>query len=141
MPVPSKKWKKAEVEVIKAFGGRPNLNSGATWHQKGDGRIGRWCLEVKSTGKETFSVTPKIIGKLEKDASAMGRDPLLIVNFASERRQVCLVPEDCVDIPEGPFEAGNRVIDAWTEPCHMVFGNRRYLVLGGVMAKIRIKLE
>jgi len=136
---PNKRWKKSEKKVVEKYGGRGNANSGAMWHQKGDGRSRDWCLEVKGTNKDEFKITPVLMKKIEKDASVMGRDPLLIVNFARHKREVCVFP-DRIPVPGTFFELRDPAVGPWSNELHIQVGGKGYRVLSGPLAKDRLGL-
>lgn len=140
MPAPNKRWKRLERRVVRDYGARSSLNSGALWSQKGDGRHegGRWCLEVKSTGKSEYRLIKMVIEHLEDDARIMQREPMLVINFVKERRTVCLVPSRF--LPEVTEPAGSSTVTAWTHEVVFTVSGRAYTALAGTIAKARLKL-
>ena len=43
---------KKEKKFLKKMGIKPTPNSGARWHSKSDGVLGRWRVELKTTDKK-----------------------------------------------------------------------------------------
>lgn len=98
-----------EKQTIKDMGGKPTINSGATF-QDGDGRIkfntslGYYgfrgmLLEVKSTDKKQFTLKKDILEKAELQARANKDLPAVVVDFG-KKRYIILDEADFTDILE-----------------------------------------
>jgi Holliday junction resolvase len=107
-----KYWKRKEREVIRQLGARSTANSGATWSQKGDGLLGSWCIEVKTTTKDVFKLTAKVLSKLRSDAEVMSRSPMLVVNFKAANRKVFVV--QLSSMPPLDLEPSGSTINPWS---------------------------
>ena len=85
-----------EQEIAKRLGGKVTPGSGAGM-EKGDVRVkGKLRVECKTTTKKSFSVTVKMLEKIELEAVSCGEDPALVVEFLDEGgkvlQQVAIVP-------------------------------------------------
>ena len=70
---------KAERKAAKRMGGRTTPGSGAKVHSKGDIRTCQFCIESKSTVKDSLSVKKAWLEKITKEALDAGKDPALII--------------------------------------------------------------
>lgn len=76
----------SEARVIKALGGRPQPNSGAMRGAKSDATLDkdlRFQIECKSTSKLIMPLDYGWLVKIQKEALAHGRVPILTVSFVS----------------------------------------------------------
>jgi len=131
-------WKRRERDVIKKYGGKVNANSGAMWHSKGDGRHGeRWVQEVKSTAKDTFKVTNRVIRKLLQDARVSSRTPMLLVNFIRHHREIIVVPGYCLELET--LESDN-TLEPYSHMIHFAAGGQVFKVVSGSIGRDLLKL-
>lgn len=88
-----------EAEVTD--GGRRQPASGAMPMMKGDVLGRRLLKECKETGRRSFSVSLRLLGKLEDDAAVEGKIPMLVVQFdkaeQGRRARWALVPAEVFD--------------------------------------------
>jgi hypothetical protein len=96
-----KRSKKQEKEIAKRVGGEVTLASGA-FSVKGDVRKKRVArIEAKTTKNKSFSVTMKMIDKIEEAALACNELPIIVVELGNgdkrTMRQVAVVPVYVLD--------------------------------------------
>lgn len=84
-----------EKEVASALGGRVRPNSGATLYAKGDVLTPLFLVEAKTTERKSFSLTQDLLKKIESEAFAEGKDPLMIVRFEKMED----IPQDWAVLP------------------------------------------
>ena len=87
---------KQEKELAKKLGGRVPRGSGSG-NEKGDVRVkGIARIEAKTTEKKSFSVTQKMLDKIEDAALPNGEVPAFVVEFidskGNPKRSVAVVP-------------------------------------------------
>lgn len=78
------------------------------------------------------------MAKIEKQASQMQRDPLLIIVFDHEDREVFVFPE-WAD-PSDDYTDEDPTIGPWDSGFRLTLGDKRYKVLSGAIAKTRLRL-
>lgn len=81
-------WRAAEKRTGKAVGGKGTPGSGARWHSKGDVKTKKILFEVKSTDKSSMSVKRHWLDKIEQEAFASRRMPVLVLVFGDKRYYV-----------------------------------------------------
>lgn len=86
-----------ERQRARELGGKPTKASGAVAGHRGDVRVqGVLRLELKTTQRKSFSVTPELIQKIENAALPSGEIPALEVEFLDDKGKptmsVCVVP-------------------------------------------------
>lgn len=89
---------KREGEFAKEIGGRLTPNSGSTPHTKGDVLSTDKMFDLKSTKSNQIIVTVSMLKKLLDDASRVGRDPVLVLDFPNSdlknKKWICIPIED-----------------------------------------------
>lgn len=79
--VAAKRSPNQEKDIAKKLGGKVVRGSGRG-SEKGDVRItGVMRVEAKVTSNSSFSVTKKMIAKIEKEAMSCGEVPAMIIEF------------------------------------------------------------
>lgn len=94
--------RKQEKETAKRLGGRVTKASGATAYEKGDVRLkGVARIECKTTKNKSFSVTRKLIDKMEADCLGANETPILEVEFCDDRgnkeKSIYVIPAEYID--------------------------------------------
>ncbi len=72
--------KKQEKFIAKKIGGKRHVGSGC-WFEKADVSNSDVLGEAKLTEKEYFSITMKVLNKLEDQAMGIGKEPRLYIRF------------------------------------------------------------
>lgn len=89
---------KQEAAAAKRLGGNVTKASGSGIFEKGDVRItGLARVECKTTKHSSFSVTDKIIDKIENQACATGEVPVIEIDIRNGERGVYVVPKWALD--------------------------------------------
>ena len=93
--------KRRERGIAKATSGASHINSGALWWQKSDASDPAFQYEDKFTYKPYYSVSLRVLHKIEKEALAVGKLPVLVIGFLDEGRHLsydfaALRKKDCV---------------------------------------------
>lgn len=71
----------SEGNVSKRIGGVPVPRSGALAGSKGDVKLPEFLIEAKATTSDEFRLKFEWLGKILKEARAIGRFPALFVSF------------------------------------------------------------
>lgn len=92
---------KMEKQLARRTGGKLVPGSGSGY-QKGDVRVkGVARIEAKTTKNKSFSVTRKMIGKIEEAALPNGELPVMVVEFIDEvgnpEMEVVVTPSYVID--------------------------------------------
>ena len=74
-----------EKELSKALGAKLTPASGAFAFNKGDMKTDEWLIESKATEKPSYSLTKKVLEKIEREAIKDHRLPLLILELQGRR--------------------------------------------------------
>ena len=83
-----------EQETATRLGGRVTKASGSGIFEKGDVRVrGLARVECKTTKHSSFSVTDKIIDKIENQAVATGEIPVIEIDIRNGERGVYVMPK------------------------------------------------
>lgn len=83
-----------EQETADRLGGRVTKASGSGLFEKGDVRVkGLARVECKTTKNSSFSVTDKIIDKIENQALAAGEIPVIEIDIRNGERGVYVLPK------------------------------------------------
>lgn len=92
---------KREQKIAKATGGRSHAGSGSLWWKKSDASDSAFQYEDKFTKNKYFSLSLKILDKIEKEAMDVGKLPVLVIGFAKDGTSLSddfavLRAKDCV---------------------------------------------
>ena len=82
-----KKWQLKEDNDAKTFHGRRNKGSGNRWYLPGDSKNNTFLVESKLTEKGSYSLSWKILDKLEEEALFSYRIPLLSVKINPPKKE------------------------------------------------------
>lgn len=85
--------------VARALGGRVRPNSGATDFAKGDVISPAYLVEAKTTQRKSFPLTHQVLCKIEQEAFAAGKCPVLVVSFETIKQNSQTAPQDWAIIP------------------------------------------
>lgn len=118
---PETPWKRATIkrrsqrserQAAKLEGGRVVPMSGAG-RQKGDVRTEMWLIEDKTTDKDSFTITRKILDKIEHEAmsTSPGRLPQLRVTMPGHRWRM-IREEDYLYLVASAAQNFNEDVDA-----------------------------
>lgn len=78
----SKSWERQEARLASALAGSRRPGSGAFWSAKGDVRTSTELIEAKQTGKKQITLQAHVLRKIELEAIAESRMPLLAFEVA-----------------------------------------------------------
>lgn len=78
-----KQGRRAEQRLADKIGGRCQPGSGNRWFAKGDVKTDTHLIQVKATTAKSYSLTLKELEEIEKQAAAVDREPLFIVEFTT----------------------------------------------------------
>lgn len=70
-----------EKETCSFFGLKKTPASGAIWTSKSDAYTDDFRIEIKETENESISVKNSVLDKIEKEANATGKTPLLLIRI------------------------------------------------------------
>jgi hypothetical protein len=70
-----------EKRVAKEVGGRQVVGSGSSWRAPGDVKSDTHLIEHKFTDAASFRLTVKDWRQARKDATVVGREPAMIIEF------------------------------------------------------------
>jgi Holliday junction resolvase len=91
---------KREKKLSTDWGIKRTPNSGSLTHFKGDLFSNEQVIDVKSTKSKQVIVTTDMLEKLVDDASQMGRDPVLVLDFPNSKlvhKQWVLMPKNFME--------------------------------------------
>ena len=76
-------------------------------HHKGDVETPEWLVECKRTDSKAISLSLAVIEKIEAEAVALGKEPLIALEIGN--RRVYVLMDYTFDVIRGQFgeEAGN----------------------------------
>ena len=94
--------KKQERSIAALIGGRRTPLSGASDYAKGDAKGKVYLAEAKETAKGSYSLKQAILAKIDQEAMAQDRYPMLTVRFLN---MPPLASKDWVMVPKYVFEA------------------------------------
>lgn len=77
-----------EKKFVKESGTIKTPASGATTFLKGDSLDANNMYDLKSTKNSQIIITVDMLSKLEKDAFRVGKNPVLVLNFAGKNKLV-----------------------------------------------------
>lgn len=107
LPVPKKaqgqskshaRSKVQEKEIAKRIGGKVTPGSGSKY-QKGDVRLkGFVRVEAKTTKHASFSVTTKLIDKLEQETFGSGEIPIFEIELGGGTHTAIVLPKDALEL-------------------------------------------
>lgn len=87
-----------EKEIAKRIGGRVTPGSGSKY-QKGDVRLkGFVRVEAKTTKNKSFSVTTKLIDKLEQEIFGSGEVPVFEIELCGGTHTAVVMPKDALEL-------------------------------------------
>jgi hypothetical protein len=78
-----KSGRKSERRLALSLGARPTPASGALSRSKGDAKLGKLLLEMKSTVSNSMLLELSWLNKITSEAQACGMQPALIVSFVT----------------------------------------------------------
>jgi len=102
--------KKRENKIAADVGGKRHSLSGGLWWKKGDASDEHFLIEDKFTERDYYSITQKVLNKIEKEAMSVSKLPVLRVGFLKDRKSedyVVLRFKDCVFHEGPPVELGS----------------------------------
>ena len=70
-----------EIRISEDLGGRKTPASGALAGNKGDVETQRWLIDAKLTEQKSYSLTTKVLRKIDGEAVAYGKIPALVIEF------------------------------------------------------------
>jgi hypothetical protein len=77
--------REVETDVNKMTKSKARVGSGSGAREKGDGINDGFLSEIKSTPRTgRFTLSPKVLSKIERQAAGAGRYPAFIVEFPSD---------------------------------------------------------
>lgn len=92
-----KEWQKHEEKVaIHLKGGKRVKGSGAG-NVKGDIRSDKFIVECKSTKFKSFSITERLLEKLEEDSFGADKIPILSIELENGKRKFYVITEDAFE--------------------------------------------
>lgn len=77
-----------ERRVAREVGGRTVAGSGSSWRAPGDIKAEDYLVEHKGTNKASFRLTLEDWEQAASDALRSGREPAMIIEFASTGRRL-----------------------------------------------------
>lgn len=87
-----------EKEIANRIGGRVTPGSGSKY-QKGDVRLkGFVRVEAKTTIHKSFSVSTKLIDKLEEETFGSGEIPIFEIELAGGTHTAIVMPKDALEM-------------------------------------------
>ena len=89
------RWKKQEKRLARKLNGRLQPGSGSGKYNKGDVKTAKWLCECKRTDKASYTLTEKVILKIENEAIMEGKEPLLEIEIGD--RRVYVMTENTFD--------------------------------------------
>lgn len=89
------KGRKIEKPLAKRLGGKVQLNSGALPQagSKGDVKTENELYDSKYTAAESYLLTTKTLNKIEQEALAQQRTPVLSIEFGSNNKRYMVMRE------------------------------------------------
>lgn len=72
-----------EIRVSEDVGGRKVPASGALAGNKGDVETLKWLIDAKLTEQKSYSLSTKVLRKIDGEAAAYGKTPALVVEFTT----------------------------------------------------------
>lgn len=93
----TKAWERQEARLAQALSGSRRPGSGAFWSAKGDVRTADQLIEAKQTGKKQITLRADVLRKIELEAVAEGRTPVLAIEVAG-RDYVVLMLDDFTEL-------------------------------------------
>ena len=91
------KVKQQEVQAAELVGGRAHGGSGASMYCKSDASSDVWQVECKQTGKLSLSIKTEWLKKIEREAEAKSKWPMMHFRFEE-------MPTDWIMVPRWVFE-------------------------------------
>ena len=112
-----KKWyDKNEREVMERLGMKATRASGAGWIEKEDGQSDTLIAQLKSTDKNSITITKHDIDTLRHNAIISHKTPLFVVQFlqSGEIYALCKIE----DIEQISQEINEKSVDKPDKPCY-----------------------
>ena len=91
-----KESRKREQAVAKEMEGKRHAGSGSVWWSKGDVSNAEFLIEDKFTVGISYVLSSKVLNKLEQQASAVNKLPVLRFGFYTGKDFAVLRAQDCV---------------------------------------------
>ena len=92
--------KQQEKELAARFKGRTTANSGAGY-KKADVHADLVIIEAKTTKNKSFSITSKMIDKLESDTLGSDKIPVIAVELELGKKKVYVIPDWAIELVLG----------------------------------------
>jgi hypothetical protein len=71
----------SEKKVLKSLGAKATPASGAMVGAKGDGELGDFLLELKSTTAQSIAISVGWLSKISQEALNKGKTPAVVISF------------------------------------------------------------
>lgn len=96
--------KQREKKAGKDIGGREHIASGSLWFRKGDASNEDFLIEDKFTSKNYYSVSFKVLYKLESQSLKVRKVPILRFGFFPDEKNYAVVHTKYCNAPEENLE-------------------------------------
>ena len=104
-----KTQKRQEKEIAGMVGGKRQPFSGASERAKGDGISDDFLIEAKQTEKQSLSIKLKWLEKIDEEAMAVNKYPLLAIEFLNADPRAS---KDWIAVPKYVFQ---ELFDSWKD--------------------------
>jgi hypothetical protein len=91
-----KKWQKQEKEIAGKMKGKRTKQSGGGY-QKGDVKSDKFIIECKCTKFKSFSITERLLDKLEKDSFGSEKVPVICIDLEDGKRRFWVLTDDAFE--------------------------------------------